>query len=137
MAGGEVGGSFICGAALAEPGAGAVDAGGWSGDGVAVRAGEEYSAAGFGAGRSGSAGVVGVSAGVAPLDEGGAGLLDVSPVNKGKGMSARRGPEPDWEGKPIRYEVTTRSDGCHTVLCDMTQFSTVAAVPKWNKLSHR
>src|SRR5579859_864308 len=80
MGGGDIGGSVVLGAALAESGAGATDLSGGDGNGVAVCAGAEYFAAGAGAGRFGGAGVVGVSAGVAPLDESGAGVLDVSPV---------------------------------------------------------
>ncbi len=80
MGGGGSGRGDFCGAALAESGAGAADAGGRSGDVLAVRAGEEYFAAGIGAGGSGGAGVVGVSAGMAPFDEGWAGVLGVSVV---------------------------------------------------------
>src|SRR5258707_13142805 len=70
MGGGGSGRGDFCGAALAESGAGAADAGGWGGDVLAVRAGKEYFAAGRGAGGFGGAGVVGGSAGVGPLDEG-------------------------------------------------------------------
>ena len=47
---------------------------------MAVLKGEKYIAADAGAGDFGSAGVVGVSDGVAPFDEGGAGVSDVSPL---------------------------------------------------------
>ena len=71
-------GSVVRGTALAEPGAGAIDAGGRDCNGMAVRQGTEYFAAGGGTGNSGGAGVVGVPADVASLDEGGAGLLELS-----------------------------------------------------------
>ncbi len=71
-------GSVVRGAALAEPGAGAIDAGGRDCNGLAVRQRTEYFAAGGGTGNSGAAGVVGVPAGVASLDEGGAGVLELS-----------------------------------------------------------
>ena len=71
-------GSVVCGAALAEPGAGAIDAGGRDYNGLAIRQGTEYFAAGGGTGNSGGAGVVGVSARLASLDEGGAGILELS-----------------------------------------------------------
>ena len=75
-AGGAAGGSLVRGAALAESGTGAANVCGRGGDGVAVCARTEYFAAGAGAGDFGSAGVVGVSDGVAPLDAGRARILD-------------------------------------------------------------
>jgi hypothetical protein len=37
--------------------------------------------------------------------------------------------EPDWEDKPIRYGITVKSDGCHTILRDMAHFSTPVRRP--------
>ena len=72
------GGSFVRGAALAKPGAGAIDAGRWDCHGMAVCQRAKYFAANRGASNSGSAGMVGVSVGVASLDESGAGVLELS-----------------------------------------------------------
>jgi len=74
------GGNFVRSAALAQPGTGAIDAGGRVCNGMAVRERAEYFAADGGAGNSGGPGMVGVSAGVASLDEGGAGVLELSLV---------------------------------------------------------
>ena len=68
----------VRGAALAQPGAGAIDAGGRDCHGVAVCEGAEYFALSGGTGNSGSVGGVGISAGVASLDESGAGVLELS-----------------------------------------------------------
>jgi hypothetical protein len=75
---GVVGGFVVWGAALAESGAGADYIRGRSGDGVAVRERAEYFAAGLWAGSAGIVDLVGVPAGVAPFDEGGAAVLGVS-----------------------------------------------------------
>lgn len=75
-------GNCVRGAALAEPGTGAIDASGRDRNGMAVCGRAEYFAANGGAGNSGSAGVVGVSIGVAPFDESGAGLLELSSVGR-------------------------------------------------------
>ncbi len=71
-------GSVVRGAALAEPGANAIDAGGRDCNGLAIRQRTEYFAVGGGTGNSGGAGVVGVPAGLASLHEGGAGVLELS-----------------------------------------------------------
>ena len=74
---GDGGGNFVRGATLAEPGAGAVDAGWRDRDGLVICERAEYFAADSGTSGFGSAGVVGVSVGVASLDESGAGVLEL------------------------------------------------------------
>lgn len=75
-------GNFVRGTALAQPGAGALDTGGRDWNGMAVRERAEYFTADGGTGDSRGPGMVGVSAGVASLDEGGAWVLELSLVGR-------------------------------------------------------
>ena len=77
---------WICvwGVALAEPGAGADYVHRRGGDGVVVREGTEYCAAGVRASGIGIADLVGFSTGMASFDAGGAGILDVQTAVKQK-----------------------------------------------------
>ena len=78
------GGNFVRGAALAQPGSGALDTGGRNCNGMVVRERAEYFTAGADAVDSGGPGMVGVSAAVASLDEGGAGVLELSLIGRRK-----------------------------------------------------
>ena len=92
------GGNFVRGAALAQPGAGALDTGGRNWNGMAVRERAEYFTADGGAGDSGGPGMVGVSAGVASLDEGGTGVLELSRVGR-RNVCNREALDFRWERK--------------------------------------